>query len=153
MFSDENVFRLIFYPISTAATDGTCGGLWCTGCRFPVSFNSSYLELPSESVIFIELFPHIGYRWIKELLYAQQNLLRNTYCCFYTTEISFISGGREVLKLEGNFTSIGFWLHKMHCEHSNDDGIIHTGHTVGLGICGYLIFPSCEIDMHELNPH
>ena len=27
IFSDKNVFRLIFYPISLAATEGTCSGL------------------------------------------------------------------------------------------------------------------------------
>ena len=42
---------------------------------------SNYCEPSSESVILKILFQHIGFRWIKMLLYAQQYFQHKTYCC------------------------------------------------------------------------
>ena len=72
LFSDENVFQLISYPISLVATPDTYSCLRCSGWGIRGSFICfSYTEPSWESVIFMELFQHIGFRWIKMLLYAQ----------------------------------------------------------------------------------
>ena len=62
MFPAENGFRLFFYLIGLAATEGTCSGLCYSGWSIPVS---SMLVLvtfkPSpEFVMFIKLFRHTG---------------------------------------------------------------------------------------------
>ena len=64
VFSDENVFRPIYYPFTLAATQGTCRGLWCSGWNIVGSFMSVKVtfEPSSESEFFTELFQHISFR-------------------------------------------------------------------------------------------
>ena len=45
MFSNENVFRLIYFPISPAAAEGTCSGLWCSAWYIPGSLMSVLVTL------------------------------------------------------------------------------------------------------------
>ena len=60
------------YPVSLAATKGTCGGLEFSGWVIPVSSMLVLVTLilhPNLS-FFIELFQRIVYGWVVMLLYA-----------------------------------------------------------------------------------
>ena len=80
MFPNENVFRLSIYPISPAATEGTCTGLCCSGWSIPGSFTSVPVTLSLHRNL---SFSSRSSRKLvldgkKMLLYAQQFFLHNT---------------------------------------------------------------------------
>ena len=102
IFSNENVFRffhhLFRYSTSLAATAGTCSGLWCPSWNSPGVFSSSYFEFSSESII----LQHIGYRWIKVLLFAPGYSPHNRFLLF-TYNLNLVHTKRKG-GLEHNFT-------------------------------------------------
>ena len=74
------------YPISLAATEGTCSGLERSCWSIPVSFMLVLvnLSLHRNLSFSIELFQHIVYGWVVMLLYAQRYCLNNTYYCLHS---------------------------------------------------------------------
>ena len=87
MFSDGERTQAFFYPISFAATEGTCGGLEYSSWSLPVFFMLApvFLSLHRNLQFFVGLFRHIVYGWIVMLLYAQRYFLHNTYCRLHST--------------------------------------------------------------------
>ena len=94
MLFSENVFRIVSYPISPAATEGTYSGLWSSVWSSPLSSILVLLtfEPSSNFVNFINLFQHIGYGWIAMFSYAQRYFLPSTYCYLQNRKIAFIPG-------------------------------------------------------------
>ena len=81
----KNVYRLFSYPLSLAATGGTCSVLEYSRWSIPVSFMLVLvtLRLHRNISFFIDLFQHLVYGWMLMLLYAQRYFLHNTYIVAY----------------------------------------------------------------------
>ena len=76
MFSDENVFRLFYYPISLAATEGTCSRLSCSSWNISESFMSGLVTLSIHWNLLISSF-------------CSSTLGLDGYRCFYMLSHTF----------------------------------------------------------------
>ena len=129
--SDETVLRLFFSPFRLAASEDICSGSRYSRWSFPLFFsvNRMSFETASESIIFIETFQHVRFRWMKIPGYARRYFLQNTFCCFLVKK-ALKPEGREVIKHTCIYTSTRFWLQEMLDGLSKDNDFLHMKHTV-----------------------
>ena len=76
--------------------------------------SSSYFEPSSESVILIDLFQYIGFNWIKIFLHTQQYLYLKHIVVEIIHKSRSYRSGKEVIEHNSIYTSMRFWLQKLH---------------------------------------